>query len=401
MIATDALVRVHPDGGITTIARSGNGSQKWYQLEGGKRVEVSPPKKPESRYKGDFVLMGKESLDAGVERKLSSLNIDKDAFLKDYQNPQFKQAMDKKPELVEGWKIMDDLGEELARKNVNVLENIDKVLKNNDLKNLGLDKHKLKEALEQRIDELDWETVSDFNTMLKSMLPPNKNDYILVGMIENNNDLLTYRFLPNYNKFSQKKGILKSKVGNHDIIPPRWESQNEYEKILNFTDQGLVAKGYKTGIDLFNRDFNNKIAFGLDNGLEAFAQKGGLLHYVNARGNARKFWDEGYCQVSDGIKLFQEMFFQTIVHLRLNRGRIHFKLDGIDKIKVRIWDNPDKVIRGDPNKIFTYTNFELRQIARNKDWFDNTIWYQNGVPIPENVKLQVLKDKFGIEPLFK
>ena len=108
VIATDALVRVHPDGGITTIARSGNGSQKWYQLEGGKRVEVSPPKKPESRYKGDFVLMGKESLDAGVERKLSSLNIDKDAFLKDYQNPQFKQAMDKNPELVEGWKVLKD-----------------------------------------------------------------------------------------------------------------------------------------------------------------------------------------------------------------------------------------------------------------------------------------------------
>ena len=61
--ATDAIVKVHSDGGITTIARSKNGSQKWYNFQNGKRIrEIKPPKKPEGKAKREGVLMGDPAL---------------------------------------------------------------------------------------------------------------------------------------------------------------------------------------------------------------------------------------------------------------------------------------------------------------------------------------------------
>ncbi|HAS45643.1 MAG TPA: hypothetical protein DCS93_34490 [Microscillaceae bacterium] len=66
VIATDGIVRVHPDGGITTIARSGNSTQKWYKLEGGNQTRVSAPKKPDPSHKNKFVEMGDPGLRVGV-----------------------------------------------------------------------------------------------------------------------------------------------------------------------------------------------------------------------------------------------------------------------------------------------------------------------------------------------
>jgi len=60
IIATDDIVRVHPDGGITTVARSGNDTQKWYRLEGGKKTEGEThiPTKPSIENEEKFVQMG-------------------------------------------------------------------------------------------------------------------------------------------------------------------------------------------------------------------------------------------------------------------------------------------------------------------------------------------------------
>ncbi len=337
-----------------------------------------------------------------VQSKIDELGLSSKeltALTSDMTKPNFKEAIEKNAELLEGWQLMNDLGEELARKSTSVLENMNKVIKNNDLKNLGLDKHKLKEALEQRIDDIEWETPNEFNEMLSSMLPPNKNS-VVVGEIIGRTDVLIYRFMPSYNEFIQKSGVLKGKIGDNNIVPAIWKDKSGYEELLKFKDKSLTSMdGYQVGIDLYKRDFNKKVAFGLDNGLEAFAQDGNKMIYLNSDGAPRNFFDRGYCQVSDGIKHWREMFFQTVVNLRANGGNIHFKLDGIDKTKVKIWENPDIILSKDqdPSRVFSFTNFEIRQIVRNKDWFKNTTWYF------ENAEISGadLKNKFGIEPLFK
>jgi len=66
VVATDALVRVHRDGGITTVARSGNSTEQWYLLQGGKQEIITRenrykhlyPKAPDKKYLDDFVEMG-------------------------------------------------------------------------------------------------------------------------------------------------------------------------------------------------------------------------------------------------------------------------------------------------------------------------------------------------------
>ncbi len=60
-------------------------------------------------------------------------------------------------------------------------------------------------------------------------------------------------------------------------------------------------------------------------------------------------------------------------------GRFHFSLAGLD-----IAD----ALKGDPEIwVDRYTAWELQQIVRNHDWFDNTLFYFNGnLLTPEEVK---------------
>ena len=57
--ATDDIVAVHTDGGITTVARSGNDTQKWRKLKNGKDIGETPkPKEPQGEAVEEFVSMG-------------------------------------------------------------------------------------------------------------------------------------------------------------------------------------------------------------------------------------------------------------------------------------------------------------------------------------------------------
>ena len=61
----------------------------------------------------------------------------------------------------------------------------------------------------------------------------------------------------------------------------------------------------------------------------------------------------------------------------------------------KILNNPNDLLLSD------YTNFEIRNLVRNKDWFENTIWLHNsskygGKPLT----LSDLKKDFGIEKLY-
>ncbi|WP_157558645.1 toxin glutamine deamidase domain-containing protein [Microscilla marina] len=103
--ATDAIVRVHADGGITTIARSGSKTSKWRKLQNGNDVGRAPkPKKPSRAAKKEFVEMGQVKLPNAVEKKLAELHIDKAEFMKDYSSIQ--QAVEANPGLIEGWKVL-------------------------------------------------------------------------------------------------------------------------------------------------------------------------------------------------------------------------------------------------------------------------------------------------------
>ena len=58
--ATDDIVAVHTDGGITTVARSGNDTQKWRKLKNGEDIGEAPkPKEPQNvEAKDNFTVMG-------------------------------------------------------------------------------------------------------------------------------------------------------------------------------------------------------------------------------------------------------------------------------------------------------------------------------------------------------
>ena len=54
------IVAIHADGGITTVARSGNDTQKWRKLKNGEDVgEATKPKEPQTvEAKDNFTVMG-------------------------------------------------------------------------------------------------------------------------------------------------------------------------------------------------------------------------------------------------------------------------------------------------------------------------------------------------------
>jgi len=147
IIATDDIVRVHPDGGITTVARSGNDTQKWYRLEGGKKTEANSsemPKKPDANKADDFVQMG---WFFGKKKKSKAIQVpsmDADDLLKKLKlevqsvNPflykwnRFKEdfegdvsaltAFYDNPKLIEIW---DGLDKHDVRKNIGFLEKVE------------------------------------------------------------------------------------------------------------------------------------------------------------------------------------------------------------------------------------------------------------------------------------
>ena len=58
--ATDDIVAIHADGGITTVARSGNDTQKWRKLKNGEDIGEAPkPKEPQGEAVEEFVRMGR------------------------------------------------------------------------------------------------------------------------------------------------------------------------------------------------------------------------------------------------------------------------------------------------------------------------------------------------------
>jgi hypothetical protein len=92
---------------------------------------------------------------------------------------------------------------------------------------------------------------------------------------------------------------------------------------------------------------------------------------------------------------------QAMVRCREIGGKIHFRLDGLTTGQ---WKNG---LNGSAGKILNpkdYTNFELRNIIRNQDWLENTIFYKT---YPDGtIKIFTLSENagtlasYGIVPLY-
>ena len=98
--ATQDIVAVHIDGGITTVARSGNDTQKWRKLKKGEDIGEAPkPKEPQGEAVGEFVRMGKrfgftgEGIESYVNQVLDSWRHDT------YLINQFSDALKNDPTL--------------------------------------------------------------------------------------------------------------------------------------------------------------------------------------------------------------------------------------------------------------------------------------------------------------
>lgn len=87
---------------------------------------------------------------------------------------------------------------------------------------------------------------------------------------------------------------------------------------------------------------------------------------------------------------FESEFIQVISNIRNHGGKIHMDLKNVDPSRINIRGNPNTVADG-------FTQFELRNITRNKDWFENTTFYGADGNV---LSASQLKSQFGIEPLF-
>jgi RHS repeat-associated protein len=113
--ATDGLVLLHPDGGITTIPREPGGSTQWYRIENGQKTPIAPPQTPASQYADEFMQMGGEDLLGRVkqypalEQKLNALSNaipgTKAKFLQDFNglSENALNALAKDPDILDVW----------------------------------------------------------------------------------------------------------------------------------------------------------------------------------------------------------------------------------------------------------------------------------------------------------
>lgn len=84
IIATDGLVRVHEDGGITVVARAENSDVAWYEFKNGVRSErpLATPHPPDAAHLDDFVQMG-DDFSSRINRIASRLNDPRFSSLKE------------------------------------------------------------------------------------------------------------------------------------------------------------------------------------------------------------------------------------------------------------------------------------------------------------------------------
>lgn len=102
----------------------------------------------------------------------------------------------------------------------------------------------------------------------------------------------------------------------------------------------------------------------------------GLQKDLRVWGDNKNAWSFGYdfnVVGISGISDFEEQFVQAVCNIRNNNGKIYFNLNRLDIDYIQITKDPNIIIP--KNDIFSYTNFEIRNIVRNKDWFENTEWF--------------------------
>jgi hypothetical protein len=108
-----------------------------------------------------------------------------------------------------------------------------------------------------------------------------------------------------------------------------------------------------------------------EHGLQEFAARVNAFHM--SQWVERGLYDEEEIEGSWG-----QAFELALTRTLAAGGRFHFNLDGLDIADALVGD-PQVWVHG-------HTAWELRQIVRNRAWFDNTLFYRDGKLLtPEEV----------------
>ena len=200
--AIEDLVRIHPDGGVTTIARSGNATQKWRKLKVGVDIGEAPtPITPTGSAVGRFVRMGSSTKITSTPTTMAH-EIDQAEIIGDYLGGGEFQFIDSK-QGIEGFfrNGVDEIPISLKQYSTDNIKNIFRRIKDN-------------------ADKIEVESVSDPKIIIG--ITPNSIIYVestvfteqqILAHIANNSD----NILPSKSVFS--KVILKSTDNKFITIP--------------------------------------------------------------------------------------------------------------------------------------------------------------------------------------
>jgi len=298
------------------------------------------------------------------------------------------EAIEQNPNLIDAYSALYSIGKQA---DLRLLNKVDKILTHPVAKNIiyledGYDELTLTSELFGKALKTQFEDLPSTNTIddiLDALIPSSSSKTEIVGFLSEEG--ISVRFFENYANIKNKSGVLQD-----GVKPSPWmDTEQSYKSFLKSAFKNKddwTTPAYITKNALKERP---NIAFGLSGatGLDAFAKNNNAWSFLD------DFQRKGLSGTSPSTLTFDRAFAQAVFNVRQNGGKIFFNLDGIDPTQIKILDDPSKMVEG------AITNFEIRNIVRNQDWFENTRWYSKGEDITDNASR--LKNEFGIEPLFK
>ena len=172
---------------------------------------------------------------------------------------------------------------------------------------------------------------------------------------------------------------------------PLWLTRKGYLMIMKAGKYDIIQE------QIFKNLKKYDIALGLNkNFFEKWASRKKAVSF-------QSFEKKGF--IAKGLQgdeyLTQYEILQAIVRSRSKNGKIYFRLDGLLERSKKYNQPLASQIQKNPNSFYgeqdfsTWTIFELRNITRNKDWFNNTIFYLG----KHKLNAKELSETYGIRYL--
>lgn len=178
---------------------------------------------------------------------------------------------------------------------------------------------------------------------------------------------------------------------------PLWLTREGFQMIMK---TGLYDAAQEQAFKLVKR---YDIALGLDKFTSVF--KKNLVDWAKSKKltSFHNFEPRGFISkdVVKNIDLTQYEILQGIIRCRSKNGTNHFRMDGVAESIKKSGSSIFDEISKNPNAyhrdvgFIGWTMFELRNIVRNKDWFENTTFYLGRKKLTK----QELLDDYGIRYL--